>query len=251
MARFSSTEKWGDGWFTELSPIGKLTFLYLVDKCDNAGFYEINKKIDPIILGVTIEQYFKALEEISKSYIKSKDGKKIWLKNYLRHQKNLPINPNNNAHKQIISILQANIYFFDYDFDYLGGANKPLIRGLGNVIGNVIGNKEGGMGETKMESSLWTNVVKDFKNDFRWVEKFCRDKSVSKSNMESRMLLFVTDCELAEDYKGLSELKNHFLHWHNKKSKNGGFESHTPVRQLSDYEISVQEARQKAANYKG
>ena len=57
MARFTAAEKWGDGWFSNLKPLEKLIFLYLTDKCDNAGFYEINYRIDPFVIGITKEEY--------------------------------------------------------------------------------------------------------------------------------------------------------------------------------------------------
>ena len=44
MARFTAPEKWNDEWFSNLKPMEKLVFLYLVDRCDNAGFFEINKR---------------------------------------------------------------------------------------------------------------------------------------------------------------------------------------------------------------
>jgi hypothetical protein len=42
--RFTATEKWDDPYFCELSPTGKLVWIYLLDKCDNAGIYDVNIK---------------------------------------------------------------------------------------------------------------------------------------------------------------------------------------------------------------
>jgi hypothetical protein len=43
--RFSDSEKWEDPFFTNLTNEYKLAWIYLLDKCDHAGFYKVNLKI--------------------------------------------------------------------------------------------------------------------------------------------------------------------------------------------------------------
>jgi len=107
--RLTNTEKWQDAWFSELSPNGKLLFMFLYENCDNAGIYEINKKFMLFLLGLNEDELKTAIGELNKSYVKSKDGKRVWLKNFLKHQKKLPLNHKNSAHKQIIVLLEENI----------------------------------------------------------------------------------------------------------------------------------------------
>lgn len=219
MARFTAPEKWNDEWFSNLKPMEKLIFLYLVDKCDNAGFFEINKRIDAFLIGLSEDEFMTNLRAIKKTYIASTDGRKIWLKNYLFYQKNLPLNPDNNAHKQIIGFIASNLKIFNYDFNYLG-ANEGLFSpiGKGNIIGKDKGKViEGGAGET----FLWTDVVQNFHNDFRWKEKFCRDKKILMPDLELKMNEFISDLELREETKDLKEIKNHFTNTFNKNQKNG------------------------------
>lgn len=71
------------------------------------------------------------------------------------------------------------------------------------------------------EGELWASIVKNFFNDFNWIEKFCRDKNVDQTILESKQREFISDIELKEDFKDLKELKNHFTNWYNLKSKNG------------------------------
>lgn len=224
MARFTAPVKWNDEWFSNLKPIEKLVFLYLTDRCDNGGFFEINKRVDAFLIGISEVEFIDNLKIIRKCYVASKDGKKIWLKNYLRHQKNLPLNPDNNAHKQIINIITSNIENFEYDFNILG-ANQGLISpiGKGNIIGKGNGKvNEGGAGETKMDEKLWTDIVKSFVyNDFIWKEKFCRDKNLTLEEFETDAKTFIADIELKEDFKDEKELKRHFTNWFNLKNKNG------------------------------
>jgi hypothetical protein len=107
--RISNTEKWKDLWFSDLSIKGKLLFFYFVENCDNAGFFEVNKKLMLFHLGFNEEELMSAGNELRKSYIKSKDGTKLWIKNFLKYQKKLPLNPANGSHKQIIHIIQENL----------------------------------------------------------------------------------------------------------------------------------------------
>lgn len=229
MTRFTATVKWNDEWFSNLRPIEKLVFIYLTDRCDNAGFFEINKRVDAFLIGITQEEFIEYLGCIKKCFISSTDKRKLWLKNYLKYQKNLPLNPDNNAHKQIILILQSNIENFEYDFNKLG-ANEGLISpiGKGNIIGKGKGKgKEGGVGETNVVE-LWSSVVKDFNNDFRWKEKFCRDKNIGIGILEKKMGEFISNLELREDFKELKELKNHFTNTYNK---NGHYSTQTGTNQ--------------------
>jgi hypothetical protein len=107
--RFTNSDKWTDSWFSDLSANAKLLFIFLYENCDNAGFYEVNKKFMLFLLGFQDEELKNAIKEIGKAYLKSNDGTKIWLKNFLKHQKLTPLNWKNNAHKQIIMILKDNL----------------------------------------------------------------------------------------------------------------------------------------------
>lgn len=69
---------------------------------------------------------------------------------------------------------------------------------------------------------LWTNTKKSFFNDFRWIEKFCRDKLLTQEKLEKLMHEFLNDIELKEDFKELKELKSHFTNWVNLKNKKNG-----------------------------
>ena len=107
--RITNTEKWKDVWFADLSPFAKLLFFYFVENCDNAGFFEVNKKFILFHTGLTEEQLSSAGAELKKSYIKSKDGTKLWFRNFLKYQRKLPLNIANNSHKPIIALIQDNL----------------------------------------------------------------------------------------------------------------------------------------------
>ena len=52
---------------------------------------------------------------------------------------------------------------------------------------------------------LWSDIKNTFFNDFRWIEKFCRDKKETEDNLKILMQEFLNDLELKEDYKNLKE----------------------------------------------
>ncbi len=138
--RFTDTDKWGDGWFVDLKPTEKLLFMYLCDNCDIAGFIEINTKKWATDTGYTIPQIKGALKGLRRGLIYSDTNDCVYIRNFLKHQKNLPINERNQAHKGIIKRFNKYKYKFDIE-DYVGfieGAQKGLERGYGIGKGNGI-----------------------------------------------------------------------------------------------------------------
>src|SRR5205807_249982 len=81
----------------------KLLFLYLIDNCNNAGFYEENVRETCFQLGIDEHQYKGALKGLERG-IKGASGW-LWIRRFLRHQKNELLNPLNPAHKQIIGLM--------------------------------------------------------------------------------------------------------------------------------------------------
>lgn len=53
--RFTATEKWEDVWFSSLANEQKLFWIYLLDKCDNAGIWEKNFRLASFFLGFKID----------------------------------------------------------------------------------------------------------------------------------------------------------------------------------------------------
>ncbi len=157
--RFTYTGKWRDGWFSKLRPMEKLTFNYLCDNCDIAGFIEVNHRIWTAEIGIKPYILEGALKGLARGLIYSKDKQVIYVRTFLKHQKNYPLNPDNKAHRGIIYKFQEYSQLFDIKDinDFLErcfeGASKGLQRGFegaskglqsptGIGIGNGIGKKE-------------------------------------------------------------------------------------------------------------
>ena len=49
--RFTDSKKWDDDWFLELEPHYKLFWIYVLDKCDHAGFFKPNLKLASFCVG--------------------------------------------------------------------------------------------------------------------------------------------------------------------------------------------------------
>lgn len=148
--RYTNTDKWADEWFSGLKPLAKLLFMYLCDQCDIAGFIEINEKKICFDTGLDKQGMAKAMKEISGRLVKSGDGRFLYITNFIKHQKNLPLNPNNSAHRGIIARLEHNLELFGCQAveDFLKRGFKGASKGLQSPIGNGNGNGNGKLGDT-------------------------------------------------------------------------------------------------------
>lgn len=133
MKRFTDTCKWDDPWFRELRGAWKLVFLYVIDRCNNAGFWEVDEAAITWHTKLTSEQVKGALEGLERG-LKGADGW-VWVKNFLKHQKNDALNPSNPAHRQIIQLIREQSSRFSQcsAFTDFEGAVKGLERPIGQV----------------------------------------------------------------------------------------------------------------------
>jgi hypothetical protein len=155
--RFTNTDKWNDAWFYELDLRQKAVFLYLCDLCDIAGFFEINLRRMAQDIGMSDADVKGALKGLHSRIIYSTDGKYLFLRNFIKHQKNLPFNSSNRAHQGILRLLKEKLQLFNFQSleEYfqspMEGASKGLSSpsGIGTSRGNR--NNKGGMGEKERE----------------------------------------------------------------------------------------------------
>lgn len=151
--RFTNTEKWADSWFSGLTQLQMLLFIYLCDNCDIAGFIELNYKRWANDLNSSTDTIEGACKGLARGLIYSNTGDCIYIRNFLKHQKNYPLNPGNKAHQGILKRFAIYAHKFDIqDINlFIEGASKglPSPTGNGNGIGNGIGN---GKKEAKVEN---------------------------------------------------------------------------------------------------
>jgi hypothetical protein len=125
--RFTSTGKWQDLWYQELPPEEKLLFNYLCDNCDIAGFWEVNLPLAAFATKIPADKIEGAFKGLSKSYLVF--DRHIWLKNFLYHQRNLPLTPEKNpSHRGILRLINSHNSFSEQIFKEIErqGATKGL-----------------------------------------------------------------------------------------------------------------------------
>ncbi len=156
--RFTNTEKWNDAWFAGLRPVEKLLFMYLCDNCDIAGFIEINPKRWALDVGTDTKTIRGALEGLIRGLILSQTKDCFYIRNFLKHQKNLPLNPKNNSYVGIMRRFELYGYKFDIKDinEFIEGASKGLPSSTGNGNGN--GNGKGEGVETKPKNKAKTKI---------------------------------------------------------------------------------------------
>ena len=140
--RFTNTDKWKDSWFSNLKQIEMLLFIYLCENCDIAGFIEVNYKRWASDLNSSESTMKESIKGLERGLIISNDGECIYLKNFIKHQKNLPLNENNRAHMGIIKRFEIYRHKFDIqdinDFILRGfeAPSKGLLSPTGKGISN-------------------------------------------------------------------------------------------------------------------
>jgi len=205
--RYTNTEKYSDSWFIDLEPNEKLLFYYLIDQVDNAGFYEISFRHIQFHLGISKPEILGAIKGLSRGLLGAdsdiENGSKIYLKNYLQHQKMNPLNPFNSFHKHALSVLCENYEFvnansFLSDFRVVGikknksgeiikkvdqplkkyvDENQALSRGLVKVEVEVEVEVEGKEGDCQggEQIELSENIDEVIQEKTREVEKEIRN----------------------------------------------------------------------------
>ncbi|HUX56240.1 MAG TPA: hypothetical protein VMV77_04655 [Bacteroidales bacterium] len=158
--RYTNTEKWNDSWFASLKPLEKLLFIFLCDNCNIAGFIEINIKIWAINLGCYPKNIEGGLKGVQRGIIRSVDGDCLYIRNFLKHQKNYPFNEKNKAHIAIIKLFNEYSYKFNIEdiTKFIEGGSKGVTTPTGNGNGNGNGNgkKEGSGGKNEINISFKT-----------------------------------------------------------------------------------------------
>lgn len=147
MKRFTETEKWQDPWFRKLPGAHKLVFIFLIENCNNAGFYEYDVEHVAYLTGLEKKHIDGALKGLERGIVGASGW--VWVRNFLRHQKNEELNEQNPAHKQIISLLRVQIERFK-DCNGFADFVAPYM-GLLSPIGNGTGKGKGLVGKESPE----------------------------------------------------------------------------------------------------
>lgn len=101
MKRFTETSKWEKEWFQDSSPKMKLLWLYLMDKSDACGVWDINLRLASFQLGEKItEDDLKAFGE----RLELLKENKLWIKSFCKFQYG-ELSEKSPPHKNVINLL--------------------------------------------------------------------------------------------------------------------------------------------------
>lgn len=219
--RYTNTDKWDDAWFVNLKPSEKLLFNYLCDNCDIAGFMEINIKRWAVEIGYEKKIIEGALKGLQRGLIYSETGECIYLRNFLRHQKNWPLNEKNMAHLGILKRFDLYSHKFKINgsiIEFIEGGSMGLGSpyGIGNGNGKDIGNGKRAefdflfLDETWKELFLeWIEYKKSIKDSYttqKTIEACYRNLQLLSRN-DLNTARRIIDQSIGNKWKGLFPLK--------------------------------------------
>lgn len=101
--RMTSTGKWDQAWFRKLSPQLKCAWMFLCDKCDHAGIWDIDFDAMAFFIGADL-----SLDEIHKAFgerIKALGETKLLIVDFVDFQYG-HLNPENRVHKSVLDRLE-------------------------------------------------------------------------------------------------------------------------------------------------
>jgi hypothetical protein len=118
--RFTDTNKWEKNNFTSLSLKMKLVWIYLCDKCDHAGFWDINIGLMSFLIGesITLDEILQQFGTKVISY-----GDKLHIPSFLDFQYG-ELNSNNKVHKSVLNILEKQAPYMGLDSSLQGAKEK-------------------------------------------------------------------------------------------------------------------------------
>lgn len=100
--RFTDCDKWDDPWFMELSPVAKLLWFYLLDRCDNSGVIAFNSRLAKFQTGAEINSgHFKELGD----RIETLPVGKLWITKFIQFQYG-ELKPDCRPHASVIELIR-------------------------------------------------------------------------------------------------------------------------------------------------
>lgn len=121
MIRFVQTQRWRDLFWNELHPYPKILLCYIYDNADSAGFIDysaslwltqLKGKSDNKYSEFTKKDLLNSLADL-KDKLVSNGKNKLFIKDFLKHQKKLPLIRGNEESDSIIEKLKSNLFKFN------------------------------------------------------------------------------------------------------------------------------------------
>ena len=104
MKRFTEADKWLDPWFRQLTPTGKVFWLFLLDSCDIAGVWERDDAFFQFVSGSMVE-VDAHIEELGDRVVVL-DASKILIPKFVLFQQGGELKESKPFHRGILKTLQ-------------------------------------------------------------------------------------------------------------------------------------------------
>ncbi len=209
--RMTATEKWEDPWFQNLEPKYKLFWMFILDRCDHAGVWQVNIRAASFFVGVEYSEG-DILTVFDGRIIPVNGGERWFIPKFIEFQYG-ELNPQNRAHAAALAILKK--------FDLIGKnecENKGLTRPLqGDKDKDKDKDKciKGGAGGKNILP--FEELKNELLNSEVWIEQTAIHLRADTPTIKTQLTYFLEDIRLKDDiYKPLSEVKGHFLNWMKK-----------------------------------
>lgn len=153
--RFTDSKKWDKRWFRTLPPEVKLIWMYILDKCDHAGVWEVDFELADFYLGLDKDLIIEDVKtHLEKQYHSFDGGKRWFIPSFIEFQYGSTLNPNNRCHGSVIKVLSK------YNLLDLVESIKPLdVEKEGPSKG--LSNKTEGVMEQEQDMVLVLNKEKE------------------------------------------------------------------------------------------
>ena len=123
--RLTDIDKWDDPWFSSLPSDSKLAWLYILDKCNHAGIYKVNKSLMNFQIGVLpgINLFDGRVIELN--------SEKWFIPKFIGFQYGF-LEESNRVHKSVINELKKLGVFKDYlkSFEGLKDKDKDIDKDI-------------------------------------------------------------------------------------------------------------------------
>lgn len=102
--RMTSSDKWDKKWIRLLDPKYKLFWVYILDKCNHAGIWEVDLDHAEFQLGIEYDEK-ELIETFKRKIVPIKNGVKWFIPKFIEFQYG-QLNENVNPHKPVIALLR-------------------------------------------------------------------------------------------------------------------------------------------------
>ncbi|NLI71840.1 MAG: hypothetical protein GX361_03820 [Bacteroidales bacterium] len=238
------TTYWSDSFISELDPIKKLFFIYLLtnERTTQCGIYEITKRQISFDLGVSIDEVTKLIDffENAEKIVYSEETNEMAIINWNKYNKNKSPKVISAVNKGLTMVKNRDLIEYVYNTDTV---SIPYEYHIGNKNKNKNNNKNKNENENKNKFSQnfeieLSDCKKIFLEDERHIEILCMNYHKSKEEIIYSINSFFKKLETeGAQKKSINDAKKHFANWYNHKinTENNG-ENKRRISQKSHYD---------------